>query len=308
MANLFTREEFAVWCQTPIANDDLFATMVMDQATALVVDAASAPGWELDPSTAPRQAKLIALRLARRTYLNPDQEISSSVGPISASILRDAAAGMMLTEDELATLLKLSPEGDPMAGTLWVQRTTRGERDLLPIVELPASTGGTIPYAYEGETDAFGELMSGEGVDPAEFAALQAQVTALNAALAAKAAKTYVDSQDATKASTTALTDGLALKADAAATTTALNLKADKTTTDGLDTRLDAAEAGLATKASQDDLDDLFAEVGTKADADAMTTALATKADNDDLGPQIELDDTQPASGSGKLWADTTGT
>lgn len=295
MANLFTRDEFAIWCQTPIASDDAFATAVMDNATALVVDAAKAPGWELDPSTAPRQAKLIALRVARRTYLNPDQEISSSVGPISASILRDAAAGMALTEDELAQLLELAPGGDPNAAVLWVQRTTRGPlEDELPLVFLPTETGDFIPYAFEGETGAFGDLMSGEGVDPVAFAALQAAVEELTTALAAKASsaaltaglapkadKTYVDAQDATKASTAALTAGLAAKADT-------------TVTDALDTRLDAAETALAGKASQEDLDDLFGEVALKADAA-------------DLGPQIEADDTEPASGSGKLWADTTG-
>lgn len=343
MANLFTRDEFAVWCQTPIASDDAFATAVMDNATALVVDAASAPGWELDPTTAPRRAKLIALRVARRTYLNPDQEISSSVGPISASIARDAAAGMALTEDELEQLEEMAPGGDPNAAVLWVQRTTRGPlEDELPLVMLRTEAGDYMPYAFEGETGAFGDLVSGEGVDPADFAALQALVESLQTSLAAKAStaaltaavtpkadKSYVDAQDATKASTTALTSGLATKADTSALTakadktyvdaeladkaeqsdltaglatkastsaltTGLATKADTTVTDGLDTRLDAAETAIAGKASQADLDDLFGEVELKANAA-------------DLGPQIEADDTQPTSGSGKLWADTTG-
>lgn len=157
MTNLFTRDEFAIWCGTPIASDDAFATMVMATATGLVVDAASAPGWELDPSTAPRKAKLIALRVARRTYLNPDQEISSSVGPLSASILKDAAAGMSLTEEELLELEALNPDGDPNAAALWTMRITRAPEETLQVVELPAATGGTIPYAYEGETSAFGD-------------------------------------------------------------------------------------------------------------------------------------------------------
>jgi hypothetical protein len=339
MANLFTREEFGVWVGLPIASDDEFAMMVMATASALVVDAAGAPGWETDPSTAPRTAKLIALRVARRGYLNPDQEISSSVGPISASILRDAAAGMMLTEDELEQLLKVAPGGDPLAGSLWVQRTTRGDEQMLPIIELPAGgpNGGWIPYAYEGETSAFGDPMA-DGYDPIAFLQLQEQVETLNGLLADlgadKADVSYVNAQLALKAATTALTAGLAGKA-------AISV------TDGLDTRLDAAEGVLAT--NSDDIDTLTTGLAAKADTTALTAGLAgkastaaltaglagkadqsavdaalalkasqadlddlfaevdTKANAADLGPQIEVDDTEPTSGSGKLWADTTG-
>jgi hypothetical protein len=284
MTNLFTRDEFATWCQTTIAPDDAFATMVMDQATVLVVDAANAPGWELDPSTAPRLAKLIALRVARRTYLNPDQELSSTVGPISASILKDAAAGMTLTETELAQLLDLAPDGDPNDGVLWVQKVTRGTADTLPIIELP-SEYGPIPYAYEGETSAFDPLVddggsgSYDGPTMAAFSALAAQVAGLTTtkadvtAVTPKADKTYVDAQDATKADAAATTAALAGKADAAATT-----------------------AALATKADQAAIDDLFDDVNAE---------LATKANTADLGVQIRT--TQPESGSGELWADTTG-
>jgi hypothetical protein len=238
MANLFTREEFAIWCQTTIAADDLFATMVMEQATALVVDAAAAPGWELDPTTTPRIAKLIAMRVARRTYLNPDQEISSSVGPISASVLREAAAGMTLTESELEQILNVAPDGDPNNG-LWVQRTTRGDiEDELPLVFLPTEEGDYIPYAVEGETSAFGDpvepLAAYDGPTLSQFNALAAQVTALQ--------------------TTTSTTDA------------------------ALDTRLDTAEADITTlettvagKADQATVDDLFgdvnAELATKADS-----------------------------------------
>lgn len=351
MANLFSREEFAVWTGVPIALDDDYATMVMATASALVVDAANAPAWETDPDSAPRTAKLIALRVARRGYLNPDQEISSSVGPISASILRDAAAGMMLTEDELEQLLKVAPGGDPLAGSLWVQRTTRGDEQMLPIIELPAGgpNGGWIPYAYEGETSAFGDPMA-DGYDPIAFLQLQEQVATLNTLLAGldgdKADVSYVNAQLALKAATTALTAGLAgkastsvtdgldtrldaaegtltAKADTTALTAGLAAKADTTAltaglagkastaalTSGLAGKADqsAVDAALALKASQTDLDDLFAEVDTKADDTATTAALALKANAADLGPQIEVDDTEPTSGSGKLWADTTG-
>lgn len=161
MANLFTPQEFATWSGVELSEvtGSAFAAMCMETATALVVDAASAPGWELTPSTAPRLAKLIALRVARRTFLNPDQEISSAVGPLSASILKDAAAGMSLTEQEQEQLAGLTPGGDPNAATLWTQRITRGEELELPYIDLPASSttgnGGYVTYAVEGDTSAF---------------------------------------------------------------------------------------------------------------------------------------------------------
>lgn len=252
MANLFTREEFAIWCQTTIANDDLFATMVMEQATALVVDAAAAPGWELDPSTTPRIAKLIALRVARRTYLNPDQELSSSVGPISASVLRDAAAGMTLTESELEQLLTVAPDGDPNNG-LWVQRTTRGDIEAeLPLVFLPTEAGDLIPYAVEGDTSAFGDppdtLASYDGPTMAAFSALAAQVNAL--------------------ASTTSTADA------------------------SLDSRLDTAEADINTlettvagKADQTVVDDLFGDVNAELALKADTADLGPQIHVGDTAP-----------------------
>jgi hypothetical protein len=158
--NLFTLEQFGIWCgNIEIAVDDAFAAMVMEKATELVVDEAKAPDWELDPSTAPRGAVLIALRVARRTYLNPDQEIASSIGPLSARVLEEAAAGMQLTEQEKLDLAELAPDGDPNASSLFTIRTTRGTEELLPNIELPASSvsgaGGFIEYAVEGDTSAF---------------------------------------------------------------------------------------------------------------------------------------------------------
>jgi hypothetical protein len=336
MGTLFTREEFATWCQTPIAADDAYATAVMDAVTALIVDVAKAPDWELDPSTAPRVVKLIALRVARRTYLNPDQEVTSSVGPISSSILREAASGMMLTESELEQILAVAPDGDPSNG-LWVQRTTRGP--LTPadeLVFLPTASGDMIPYAYEGETSAFDAPAEGEPttdpgagyVDPALFAALQSQVESMQAVLAAKADaaavapkadKSYVDAGLATKASTADVTLALAQKADATATVTALSGKADQADVDALSqevagkaeqsdltaglavkANITDVNAALAGKVDTADFDDLFGEVS------ALESTVAGKAEAADLGPQIQLGDTPPESGSGKLWADTT--
>jgi hypothetical protein len=159
MGTLFTRADFAIWCGVAIAADDTFATAVMQRATELVVDEAKAPAWELDPTTAPRGAVLIALRVARRTYLNPDQEVQSSVGPLSARVLEDAAAGMSLTEQEKLDIAELAPDGDPNATSLFTLRTTRGTEEQLPNIELPASLisggGGFIEYAIEGDTSAF---------------------------------------------------------------------------------------------------------------------------------------------------------
>lgn len=163
MATLFTRSDFATWCGVTIASDDAYATMVMQRATELVVDEAKAPGWELDPTTAPRGAVLIALRVARRAYLNPDQEVASSVGPLSSRVLDDAAAGMQLTEQEKLDIGELAPGGDPNASTLFTLRTTRGTEEQLRNVKLPASlvsgSGGFIDYAREGDTSALDPIV-----------------------------------------------------------------------------------------------------------------------------------------------------
>lgn len=327
MANLFTRDEFATWCQTTIATDDAFATAVMDNATALVVDAAAAPGWELVPSSAPRIAKLIALRVARRTYLNPDQELSSSVGPLSASVLKDAAAGMTLTEAELEQLLAVAPGGNPADGVLWVQRVTGGPLLDPGIVELP-SAWGPIPYAYEGETSAFDAPLddgdtpgdTGGGIDPDAFLALQAQVStlmgsvstldtekadqdAVDAALAGKADAATVGALEdtlATKADTTALTAGLATKAstaalagkaDTTALTAGLATKADQTAVDAaLDLKQDAADAVTpADLADKAEQSDLVAGLATKASA-ADLAALDTRVDATETGLATKAD------------------
>jgi hypothetical protein len=266
MATLETLEHLAIWTgkDPVVVAADVFAQLVMERATELVVEKAEIPAtWETDPTVVPARAKTICLLVAARTYTNRRSVISQSVGPISETLMAQMAAAMQLTEAEAAELEALANENAGPFGGLYTITTTRG--DDVPIIDninLPDSSGSDwlIPYAVEGETGAFDTLAEEDVVSQAEFDALQALVNDLVTG----------------KVSVADMNAALALKADA----DALAAKADKTyvdTQDGaLDTRLDAAEADLA-----------------------------TKAETSDLGVQIRL--TQPESGSGELWADTSG-
>lgn len=81
-------------------------------------------------------------------------------------------------------------------------------------------------------------------------------------------------------------------------------LQAQVSTLMGTTSTLDANKADASTVQALEDT------VATKADQsqlDALTTVVDGKADQTDLGPQIHLGNTPPATGSGELWADTSG-
>jgi hypothetical protein len=160
MANLVTAQELAIWTSKDIATvaADPFATMVLAKATELIVDKAEQPGWEEDPSTAKRRAKTICLLVASRTYLNPQGEIATNVGPLGARIpeaMAMAAGTMSLTEAEEAELEGMQPTTPGQTG-LWVQPTTRVYKDPVETIYLADNTGSDweIPYLDPNETDA----------------------------------------------------------------------------------------------------------------------------------------------------------
>jgi hypothetical protein len=126
MASLVSVSEFSVWVQREIDPvEDQFAVLVLEQASALVREAAERPDWPA--ATAPAAAKRIAALCARRTYINPDMEKSSTVGPLSGSLMDDALAWMRLFDEEVLQLQRLGNDGvTPSTGGLWVQPTTRG--------------------------------------------------------------------------------------------------------------------------------------------------------------------------------------
>lgn len=116
MAHLISFAELATWTQNDVAEvtADPFAEEVLDKVSGLVRFLAGQPDWEL--ATAPFDARLVALVVAKRTYANPDQEVASGVGPISSRVLDVAALLLDLTDTERATLTKYNLDGDPNAG------------------------------------------------------------------------------------------------------------------------------------------------------------------------------------------------
>jgi hypothetical protein len=274
MAYLETLEHLAILSRKDpaVVEADPFAQLIMQQATELCISTAGIPdGWELDGTLVPGRVRTICLYVAFRTYNNPKSVINSGVGPISESILAQAAAAMTLTDAERAELETIGEQNGQNG--LWVLQTTAGPETIMDTQFLPDSspTDWWIPYFANGdvgtewdETTPPPPTSGGttyDGPTLAQFTALQSQVAALT-----------------TTTSTT----------DAALDSRLDTVEANEITTDS---RLDAAEADLATKAEQTYVDD----------------QLALKANEADLGAQIRVGDTPPASGSGDLWADTTG-
>lgn len=129
MANdLITARELAVWTQSDVdeVTEDPFAIEVMDKVSQMAKFLGGHPLWDYD--TAPFDVKMIVLRVSKRTYENPLQEKSTSIGPISATVVDGAALLTDLTPLERATLTKYNADGDPDAADtgLWVLHTTQG--------------------------------------------------------------------------------------------------------------------------------------------------------------------------------------
>lgn len=159
MATLVNVTELAIWTRQEIDPDDEFALMVLELASELVIDYCKQPTWEDTPADAPRTARRICLIVAGRTFTNPDQEISSSIGPISSRVRDEVAAGMTLTEAEQDELDALKGSGTDGVNGLWVLTTTRGSDRAYEPVLLYDDSGSPWPieYAEEGDTTFFDE-------------------------------------------------------------------------------------------------------------------------------------------------------
>lgn len=159
MADLITSAEFATFAQTDAATieGDSFAMDILSKASSLVAEEAGHPEW--DATTVPFKAKLICLKLARRSYLNPDQELSTTTGPTASRVADEAALFLELSDAERATLASF---GDDVAG-LWKLSLGGDSAQLLETVFLPDDSQpgiGTelpweIPYGDTNSTDAF---------------------------------------------------------------------------------------------------------------------------------------------------------
>ena len=157
--DLITLEELATWTRQDIAvvAEDPFAQLVITTASEIVSDAAQQPNWiDQNPVVAvPRTAKRITMFLAGRTYLNPDGEISTSVGPLGSRVpdkMAMAAANMSLLDEER---LQLEALASPPGG-LFTIATTNQDVTADTTVWLPAEGGGDwLPYGDDSTTLAF---------------------------------------------------------------------------------------------------------------------------------------------------------
>jgi hypothetical protein len=153
MANLVSVPELAVWTRQDIEPDDPFALAVLANATGLIVDFCHHPEWEDAPNDAPRTARMVCLIVAARTFTNPDQEVSSSVGPISSRVAEEMAAGMTLTEAEEDQLSGLIGDSTTGVNGLWVLSTTRGTVQPYEPVLLYDNSGSPWPIEYADPND-----------------------------------------------------------------------------------------------------------------------------------------------------------
>lgn len=129
---LVTLEELQTWTREEIdaPEDVAFANAVIDAVSLRVSEELGHPDYLSDSSDVnTRSARSVALQVARRTYLNPDQEVrTAAIGPIGGVAYReDFAAALELTESELERLSALRKSADGGSGGLGVLRIERDD-------------------------------------------------------------------------------------------------------------------------------------------------------------------------------------
>lgn len=157
---IITPPEVATWAGVPEASFGDRETMVIEHAQNLVADEAGHPEWIAgDLGTVPYRARIIALNLARRTIVNPDQIVQEGgIGPIGGDRVRDAAAlAMELSQAEKDELHLLRGDGTSVAG-LWIQPLTSGTPlDTTAFVPDDSGSDWFIPFGDFASTTAFDE-------------------------------------------------------------------------------------------------------------------------------------------------------
>lgn len=151
MASLVSRAEFATWVRRDIAEDDEYATLVLELASEQVREAARQPAW--DAATVPFRARLIAMVVAGRAYTNPDRETATSVGPLSSRVVDEAAAGIMLTEVERTELETMKPAATGGRRGIWVQGVSLGDPEPERPITLFDSSGSDWGITYGDPND-----------------------------------------------------------------------------------------------------------------------------------------------------------
>lgn len=155
MAALLTTQTLAKWTQEDPAEvaADPFALDVIDKVSQLIcfigghdgtkvdADGEVIPEWDLElgPTQAPIDVQMVALKVIKRSYQNPEQILQEgSIGPLGGDRVADIQALFLdFTDDERATIAKYNPDGDPAgagdgAGEVFVLQTTRGDETTMP--------------------------------------------------------------------------------------------------------------------------------------------------------------------------------
>lgn len=149
-----------------LPDNDPYATLILEQASDAVRDAAKQPTWAYTPegdtppedsTPVPRSAAHIAAWLAYRVYTNPQNLQRKTTGPISHTFFDTGLVGMELTKAERDTLEDLRPDATSSSG-LWIQPLNAGDTvstaiflwdDWIP-------PGDAILYADPIDAGAFG--------------------------------------------------------------------------------------------------------------------------------------------------------
>lgn len=149
-----------------LPDSDPYATLILEQASDAVRDAARQPLWTYTAPPAPtpegeiavpRSAAHIAAWLAFRVYTNPQNLQRKTTGPISHTFFDTGLVGMELTDSERDTLEDLRPNSDESSG-LWIQPINAGDTVSTAIFlwDEAIPPGDAILYADPIDAGAFG--------------------------------------------------------------------------------------------------------------------------------------------------------
>lgn len=160
--------DLRVWTREPItAEEDVAFANAVIEAVSLRISEELEHGDYLDvpTDTKTKSARAVALQVARRTYLNPDQETrTAAIGPIGGvAYLDDFAQALTLTDSELERLGRiLDSVGGTSSGNglsvLSIERADplgRYSDDVVLQDDKPGSSG--IIYGAGEDANAFGE-------------------------------------------------------------------------------------------------------------------------------------------------------
>ena len=153
---LVTLEELRIWTREDIdAEEDIeFANAVIAAVSLRVAEELEYPdfaAWAADPGDIfLAGARAVAVQVARRTYLNPDQEVrTAAIGPIGGvAYLEDFAQALELTEGERERLaaVRKAAGGASSGGGLYTVTLQRADalparHDIVLQDDMPLSSG-----------------------------------------------------------------------------------------------------------------------------------------------------------------------